>query len=93
VALRVDNEWFQRGDLCFRLQYGLMCTIQIVKVRNQSFNPRLNGERLEHVSADEVCEVSNGFHRNRLVKQLQCLFALDAESPPKCRTVRRKRVV
>ena len=80
VATPVLDQGCQQLNLSFGLEHRLMGAVQVVKVADQGLDAAAHIKRLQHVAAHEVGEVAHRFHRNRLVKQLQCLLVLNTET-------------
>src|SRR6266550_1960488 len=88
----VGHEWSETFDLRLCLENRFMCAAEIVEMIDQRVYPGFDIEGFQHVRADEVRKIANGFHGNRLVKEFQRLVILDAEAPTKIGTIRRKAV-
>ncbi|KFB71134.1 MAG: hypothetical protein AW09_003748 [Candidatus Accumulibacter phosphatis] len=92
MLLAVGDQRREQRHLSFGLEDGLMRAIQVVEMADQRRDPGLDIERFEHVAANEVGQITDRLHRHRLMKQIQRLFVVDAETTPEPGAVRRKTV-
>ena len=80
MAVTLFDQRFQSLDLIPGLEYGLMGMVEVFEVMHERFDAAARIEALEHVFAHEAGEVAHRFHGDRLVKQFQRLFIVDAEA-------------
>ena len=82
MPLAVGGDRLEAGHLVLRLQDRLVGVVQILEVAGEGAKALLDRERLQHVVTDEVGQVADRLHRDRLVKQVERLKVGDAEPPP-----------
>ena len=59
----------------------LVCLGEVLEVGDDSLHPCRGVDRLEHVLADELVEISHRLHRDGLVEQLHRLLRTDPQQP------------
>jgi hypothetical protein len=82
IPLAIGDQRPEQANLMLGLLHGLMCSVEIVELAANGFDPLLNWRLLQHVSAHKIGEVADRFHGHSLIEQIQCLLGLDAHAPP-----------
>ena len=68
VLFGIGHQRFERADLFFGFQDGLVRPVEIVEVSDQGIDVRVDREPLQHVLAHEAGHVADRFHRHGLVE-------------------------
>ena len=92
MPVTIGDDGFQQQNLAFGADDGGVSAVEIVEMGDESGDTRFDIEGFEHVAADEISEISHGFHRNRLVEQIERLLGLDSEAAAEPRAVIRESV-
>src|SRR5476649_2775448 len=70
-----------------------MSSVQIIEMCNQRRDTSSSIEWFKHMAANKFGQVTHRLHRNRLMKQLQRLFVINPQTPPKPGTVLGKTIL
>ena len=92
MTIAVGDQRSKQFNLLLCLKYRLVGTIEIIKMTDQRIDTWRDVEGFEHMVAHKLGQIAHGLHRHGLLKQIQCLFVVDAEAAAKPGTIGRKAV-
>ena len=92
MAVAIGDERRQQLDLALRLEHRFVRAVQVIEVADQCRDAWHHIERLQHVTAYKVGQITDRLHRHGLVKQFERLLVFDSEAAAKPGAIRRKAI-